>query len=91
MLGECTKLKCHEVKTSKRITLSGYLSAAGELFTFQEKIPINTNDVEMIDSNESAADNVQTVLWNQMKLGSQHLDEWSDLFSMNNTDLHTTL
>lgn len=83
MLGECTNLQYHEAKTSKRTTLTGYLSVAGKLFTFQEKIPTNTND-------DNTTDKSQSVLWDQIKLGSQHLDEWSDLFSMNNVDLHKT-
>lgn len=91
LLGECTKLKYHEAKTSKRITLTGYLSAAGKLFPFEEKIPTITNDDEMIDSNESATEKIQSVLWNQIKSGSQHLDDWSELFSINNSNLHTTL
>lgn len=90
MLGECAKLQYYEAKTSKGITLTGYLSAAGKLHAFQEKIPTNTNDGNTIDVNKPA-DKSQLVLWNQIKLGSQHLDEWSDLFSMNNAELHTTL
>lgn len=90
LLGECTKLKFHEAKTSKRITLTGYSSAAGKLYPLEEKIPINTNDGDTVDVNK-LADKTQSVLWNHIKLGSQHLDEWSDLFSTNNADLHTTL
>lgn len=89
LLDECTKMQYHEAKTSKRIKLSGYLSAAGKLHTFQEKIPINANG-ESTDSNKPT-DNTQAMLWNQVKLGSQHLDEWSELFAENNNDFHTTL
>lgn len=89
MLGECTKLKLHECKTPKRITLSGYSSAGGKLYPLQEKIPINTNDGNTVDANR-LADKTQSVLWNHIKLGSEHLDKWSNLFSTNNADLHTT-
>lgn len=90
LLGECTKLKFQEAKTSKRITLIGYSSAAGKLYPLQEKIPIDANDGDPHDAN-TLADKTQSVLWNHIKLGSQHLDEWSELFSQNNADLHTTL
>lgn len=91
LLDECTKMQYHESKTSKRIMLSGYSSVAGKLHTFQEKISINNTDGESAVSNKSTDDNTQAVLWNHIKLGSQHLDEWSELFSVNNADLHTTL
>lgn len=79
LLGECTKLRFHEIKTQNRTTLMGYIATADKLHPFQEKI-----STETMQTDES------TVLWNYIKLGSQHLDEWNDLFSTDNAH-HTTL
>lgn len=87
LLGECTKLQYHDTKTPNQIILTGYSHAAGELHIFDEKIPTNKNDDETTDT----ADKLQSVLWDQIKLGSQHLDDWNGLFSMDNTELHTTM
>lgn len=90
MLGDGTKIQYQDIRAPNQITVTGYLSAAGKLHTFEEKIATNKNDDEINDSNRPA-DKLQSVLWNHIKLGSQHLDEWADLFSMNSTDLHTTI
>lgn len=90
MLGECAKLQYTDTKTPNQIALTGYLSAAGKVHTFDEKIPTNKNDDETTEPNRSS-DKLQPVLWNHIKFGSQHLDEWGELFLMDSTDLHTTL
>ncbi|XP_055315629.1 uncharacterized protein LOC129575714 [Sitodiplosis mosellana] len=69
MLGECTKLRFHEIRTQNHTTLMGYVATADKLRPFQEKI---SADSKQIDET--------TTLWNYIKLGSPHLDEWNDLF-----------
>lgn len=56
----------------------GYVATAGKLYPFQEKIAVDSKQTDE-----------PTTLWNHIKLGSQHLDEWNDLFSNDGTH-HTT-
>lgn len=61
----------------------GYVGASDGLHTFQEKIPI-----------ESKQSTVKSILWDRIKLGSPHLNEWHDLFfgdhQHENSEHHTT-
>lgn len=79
MLGQCTKLRFHEIRTQNWTTLQGYVAVDEKLHPFTEKI-----------SADSKQTDEATTLWNQIKLGSSHLDEWNDLFS-NDGGHHTTL
>lgn len=79
MLAECTKIRFHETRTHNRTTVMGYVASADKLRPFQEKIPFDSKETDE-----------RTILWNNIKLGSSHLDEWNDLFS-NDSAHHTTL
>lgn len=79
MLGQCTKIRFHETKTPNRTTLIGYVNAVDKLVPFQEKL-----------SADSKQTDVQTVLWEKIKLASSHLQEWDDLFTDDNSEHHTT-
>lgn len=79
MLGECTKLRFHEIRTQNRTTLLGYIATGDKLHPFHEKI-----------STESKQIDEPTTLWNYIKLGSQHLNDWNDLFA-NDSGHYTTL
>lgn len=78
MLGECLKIRFHEVKTHNRITLMGYASGVDKLHPFQKKISFDSKQTE----NTS-------LLWDYVKLGSKHLDEWKDLFTNDNAHRKT--
>lgn len=76
MLGECAKTRFMEVKTPSRSTIIGYVDAVNKLHTFQEKIPTDSKQIDR-----------QSLIWENIKLGSPYLDEWEDLFTNSNTDL----
>ncbi|XP_031617776.1 uncharacterized protein LOC116337392 [Contarinia nasturtii] len=69
LLGECTKIRFNEIKKHNRTTLVGYVATADKLHPFEEKI-----------STESKPADVSSILWNNIKLSSSHLNDWDDLF-----------
>lgn len=51
----------------------GYVSGVDKLHSFQKKISIESKQTENT-----------AMLWDYVKLGSQHVDEWNDLFINDN-------
>lgn len=56
----------------------GYVDAVDKLHPFQEKLPVETKQTD-----------VQSMLWEKIKLASPHLNEWNSLFKNERSEHHT--
>lgn len=79
ILRMCTKARFIEIQSkSHNETIKGFtIDKNCAIYPFEEECSINSN-------------NSTQVLWNQIKLSSQYIDVWSDLFSANPGKHRTT-
>lgn len=71
LLGVCTKIRYHEIKTNNRNTVTGYIEAKDKLIPFLSRV---SKDMKQVDAE----------LWANITYGSPHLSEWNELFANNN-------
>lgn len=73
-------MRFHESTSHGNITIAGYTNNGHELKTFEENIP----------QDPRAKEKITAIIWENMKLASNHMSQWDDLFSDESQTHHNT-
>lgn len=77
LLNTATKLRFREAKSCGQIIVDGYVCKQSELHPFEYQLPLTLESKQIIPS----------LLWDNIKLTSNHIDEWKFLFANATSDL----